>query len=359
MRSSHRAAAPPEQLYSTDRKLSAEGLANLPTDYGGLPPGVPPLGPPLPGDLGGPILAAQEEGRVPQGDPLAQAPRPAAEQAAQAERERRLQEKRAAIGSPLLAINAQRTAAMPGSASGTATTAQEKQAPPAPAASQSSGATDRRSAFMAATAQDNQFVFASRLQQPSSPFTLMAGSIIPAALVTGINSDLPGQVIASVTAPVFDSVTGRHLLIPQGARLIGLYDSETGYGEERALLVWTRLILPDGSSIGLDRMPSADQAGYAGVADRVDHHWARLTKGAALSTLLGVGAELAAPRNQGNDSRVIIAGRDGLQDSVNRVGQEITRRNLDIKPTITVRPGFPIRIIVNRDLILRDYGSGR
>jgi type IV secretion system protein VirB10 len=147
-------------------------------------------------------------------------------------------------------------------------------------------------------------------------------------------------------------VTGRHLLVPQGSRLIGTYDSQTGYGEQRALLVWTRLILPDGSSIPLDLMPATDQAGYAGVSDRVNNHWGRLASGAALSTLLGVAAELAAPQNQGSDGRIIIAGRDGLQDSVNQVGQEITRRNLDIKPTITVRPGFPIRVLVNRDLIL-------
>ncbi|MFT3964637.1 MAG: TrbI/VirB10 family protein [Sphingobium sp.] len=359
LRSSHRGTAPAEQLYSTDRKASAEGLANLPADYGGLPPGVPPLGPPLPGDLGGPILAAQEEGRLPEGDPLAQPPPSAAEQAAHADRERRLQERRAAIASPLLAIGAQRTAALPTPGANAAVTGQEANASAAPPRPSVSGATDRRAGFMTATSQDSQFVSASRLQSPASPFTLMAGSTIPAALWTGINSDLPGQVIASVTAPVFDSVTGRHLLIPQGARLIGLYDSEVGYGEERALLVWTRLILPDGSSIALERMPSADQAGYAGIADRVDNHWGRLAKGATLSTLLGIGAELAAPRNQGSDSRVIIAGRDGLQDSVNQVGQEITRRNLDIKPTITVRPGFPIRVMVNRDLVLKDYGSSR
>ncbi len=363
LRSPQKDASTPEQLYSTDRKPAAEGLAGLPTDYGAVPPGVPPLGPPLPGDLGGPILSAQEEGRMAPGDPAAgPPPLSAAEQAAQAEHDRRLQERRAALGSPLLALGGQqRSAVMAGQAVASAPEAPASGfTPPASAEPSARTTADRRDTFTAPTPGDSQFAVSARVQSPASPYAVMAGSVISAALITGLNSDLPGQVIATVTAPVFDTATGRHLLIPQGARLLGLYDSNVGYGEERALLVWTRLILPDGSSIALERMPAADQAGYAGVADRVDHHWRRLATGALLSTLLGVGAELAAPDSQGGDGRVIIAGRDGLQDSVNQIGQEITRRNLDIKPTITVRPGFPIRVMVNRDLVMmRPYGRSQ
>jgi type IV secretion system protein VirB10 len=114
-------------------------------------------------------------------------------------------------------------------------------------------------------------------------------------------------------------------------------------------------MLPDTSSLALDNLASTDPAGYAGLKDGVDWHWDRIFAGAALTTLLGVGAELAAPENRQNGGRVIIAGRDSMQDSVNEVGQEMTRRNLRIQPTLTERPGLPIRVIVNRDLILRPY----
>ena len=182
----------------------------------------------------------------------------------------------------------------------------------------------------------------------------MAGTIIPAALVTGINSDLPGQIIGTVTENVYDTVSGRHLLIPQGARLISQYDSGVAFGQSRVLLVWNRIVMPDGSSIVLDRLSGVDTAGYAGLEDEVDNHWFRLIGGAVLSSVLGVGAQLAAPENRGsNGDRVIIAARSGFQDTINDVGQQITR--LNIQPTLTVRPGFPVRVIVNKDLILRPY----
>jgi type IV secretion system protein VirB10 len=182
---------------------------------------------------------------------------------------------------------------------------------------------------------------------------IQAGATIPAALVAGLRSDLPGQVIAQVTEPVFDSPTGRHLLIPQGSRLVGQYDAEIGYGQERVLLVWNRLILPDGRSVVLERQPGADAAGYAGLQDRVDNHWGRLFRAGLLSTLLGVGAELS--RN--GDSDVARAIREGAQESVGDAGQEVVRRQLEIRPTLTVRPGHPVRVIVTRDLILEPYGD--
>ena len=183
----------------------------------------------------------------------------------------------------------------------------------------------------------------------------MAGTIIPAALITGINSDLPGQVLASVTENVYDTATGRHLLIPQGSRLLGQYDSQVAFGQRRVLLVWTRLILPDASSITLDRLPGVDTPGYAGLQDDVDWHWQQLLAGAALSTLIGVAAELAAPDRNNGQTQVVIATRQSLQDSVNQAGQEFTRRSLNVQPTLTVRPGFPLRVIANRDLVLRPY----
>jgi len=149
--------------------------------------------------------------------------------------------------------------------------------------------------------------------------------------------------------------TGRHLLIPQGSRLIGRYDSQVSFGQRRVLLVWTRLILPDTSSVALDRLPGIDRAGYAGIEDGVDRHWDRILAGAALSTLLGMGAELAAPASSTDGNRIVIAGRDSAQDTINQVGQQITKRNASIQPTLTIRPGYPMRVMVSKDLILRPY----
>ena len=216
---------------------------------------------------------------------------------------------------------------------------------------------DQKQAFVANGGQTNDSATRNpaSLQLPVSPYQVMAGTIIPAALVTGINSDLPGQVIANVTEAVYDTATGRFLLIPQGSRLIGRYDSQVSFGQRRVLLVWTRLILPDTSSISLDRLPGIDPAGYAGLEDGVDWHWDRILAGAALSTLLGVGAELAAPNNSGSNGGITVAVRQSAQDTVNQTGQEITKRNVSIQPTLTIRPGFPMRVMVNKDLILRPY----
>lgn len=180
----------------------------------------------------------------------------------------------------------------------------------------------------------------------------MTGTIIPAALVTGLNSDLPGTIIAQITQPVYDTATGEHLLIPQGSRLIGRYDSRVSFGQERALVVWDRIIMPDSSSILVDSLPGTDQSGFAGLRDRVDNHFGRLFLGVGLATLLGVGSELTFGDDE---SDIVEAIRDSVQDSTNRAGQRIVDRNLNIQPTLKVRPGWPLRVIVTRDLILRPY----
>ena len=152
-------------------------------------------------------------------------------------------------------------------------------------------------------------------------------------------------------------MTGRYLLIPQGSRLIGEYDSEVAFGQRRVLLVWTRLIRPDGSSIVLDRLSGTDTEGHAGLEDQVDYHWGRIVAGAAISTILGINAQLVA-QNQSNGS-VIVATRDSAQDSVNQTGQQLTRRNLEVQPTLKVRPGFELRVLVKRDLTLEPVGTSR
>ncbi len=187
-------------------------------------------------------------------------------------------------------------------------------------------------------------------QRPVSPFELLAGTIIPASLVTGLNADLPGFVIAQVTEHVYDTVTGRHLLIPQGSRLIGRYDSVVAYGQERALVVWQRLIRPDGSSIVIDNLPATDTAGYAGLSDGVDLKTWRLLKGIGLATVLGVGSSLAFGSGSG-DSDLIRALRETTGQTTNRAGQRLVERELNVQPTLTVRPGWPLRVIVHKDIV--------
>jgi type IV secretion system protein VirB10 len=140
----------------------------------------------------------------------------------------------------------------------------------------------------------------------------------------------------------------------QGARLVGLYDSQVSFGQSRILLVWTRLILPNGYSIVLERQPGADAAGQAGLEDGVDNHWGALFKAALLSTILAVGTELGSDQNESDIARAL---RRGTGDTVNQAGQQIVRRNLNVQPTLTIRPGFPVRVLVNRDLILAPYRS--
>ncbi|MBC2861667.1 TrbI/VirB10 family protein [Stappia sp. 28M-7] len=211
---------------------------------------------------------------------------------------------------------------------------------------------DRQLAFLNAPV-DPRIVTPDRVTPPASPYVLQAGSVITAALITGIRSDLPGLITAQVTQNVYDSPSGRFLLLPQGSRLIGEYDNGVGFGQRRILLVWNRIILPDGHSIVLERLPGADNAGYAGLEDDVDHHWGDLLRAAGLATLLNIGTELSADE----DDPVARAIRDGVQDTIGNAGQGIVSRQLDVPPTLTIRPGFPVRVIVTRDLILEPQGD--
>lgn len=191
----------------------------------------------------------------------------------------------------------------------------------------------------------------ARLTAPVSPYTLSAGSIIAASLITGVNSDLPGMVVAQVTQRVFDSATGRVVLIPQGSRLIGRYDHDVVFGQQRALIVWDRLILPDGRSLQLDDEPATDRSGFAGLSDRVDSHGGALVKGAVLSTLLGVGSDLSF--NGG--SKLVDALRQAAGQNVANAGNRLVSKSLDIKPTLTIRPGARVLVVLHRDLVLAPW----
>ena len=181
---------------------------------------------------------------------------------------------------------------------------------------------------------------------------MAAGSIIPAALITGLSSDLPGQVIAQVTEDVFDSLSGTARLIPQGARLIGTYDDNVGYGGTRALVVWTRLIMPDGRSMDLDRLIGADAAGQSGLTGKVDHHWGAMLKAGLLSTMLGLGA---AVTELGEKGEIVNAIRDSAGQTIGRAGDRIVEKQLGVKPTVTVQPGARVRVLVSRDLLLEPW----
>jgi len=205
------------------------------------------------------------------------------------------------------------------------------------------------------TAGGGENINPHQLQPSPSPWTLSAGSIIAASLITGVNSDLPGLVTAQVTENIMDSMTGRTVLIPQGSRLIDEYDSVIAFGQSRALLVWQRIIFPDGSSLQIDNAPAGDTSGYAGLADTVDNHSGKLLKGIALSTLLGIGTELTFGDSE---SDLVRALRESTQQNADRAGQQLVGKNLAIQPTIKIRPGFPLRIVVHKDLVLRPWTSG-
>lgn len=329
-----------QELFNTSNKTTADGLAALPKDY----TGIPQLGPPLPGDLGRPMLNAHSAVPPASGFDTAE--------------QRIAQESEAARTSHLFSTTSARERPEIGPALAAAATVGSTQAASFMADQKLSldpgslqNMQDRKLAFLNGPV-DRRTVSSDRLANPASSYVVQAGTVIPAALITGIQSDLPGQITAQVTENVYDSPTGRFLLVPQGSKLIGTYDSQVSFGQSRVLLVWNRVIFPNGKSIVLERQPGADTQGFAGLEDDVDYHWGNLLKAAALSTLLGVGTEIGST---GTQSDIVTALRRGSQDTINQTGQQLVRRQLNVQPTLTIRPGFPVRVIVNRDLVLAQY----
>jgi type IV secretory pathway VirB10-like protein len=328
-----------QELYKVTDPNRSEAVTGAPADYGK----IPKLGPPLPGDLGRPIVSAQRDAAAfpgPQGTNLPADPRAvAADQA----RQRTMQEKEAAVSSRLF-LGGASAPSQTSLGNDTSITSDPVRLQPGP-----TGAAAGRKQFLAGGARA-AFESGERVVAPSSRYVLQAGAVIPAALITGIRSDLPGQITAQVTQNVYDSPTGRYLLIPQGARLIGEYDSEIAAGQTRVLLAWDRLILPGGSSIRLERQPGGDSGGHAGLEDRIDNHWGRMFRAAMLSSLLGVGGEIASD----DGSELVRALQGGFTDGTNEVGRRVVERELSVPPTLTIRPGFSFRVIVTRDLIFEE-----
>ncbi len=363
----------PRELYSTENKPTADGLSALPASYGevGTEPAPDRLGPPLPGDLGGPMLRAEREGRIEIEDRLGAVPAPqdgddidqAAIEAARQQREAL----EAARSSDLFFTNrSPEGRGLQGAGAGPGFETASLIAPENPflalgGAESPFGASlaedpnrqARKLDFLNGDGPDAAIYNPHRLQDPVSPYQVMAGTVIPATLLTGVNSDLPGQVIAQVTEPVYDTVTGEYLLIPQGTRVVGRYDSVIAYGQSRALIVWSRLVFPDGTSLRIENLPGVNARGQAGLSDRIDHHTLRIFSAAALSSLISIGAELG----EDDDDDIARALREATQDGASRVGDELVRRQLNVQPTLTIRPGWRFRILVHQDLILRPYGD--
>lgn len=189
---------------------------------------------------------------------------------------------------------------------------------------------------------------------------LKTGSVVPGVMLTGINSDLPGNMIAQVSQNVFDSATGRHLLIPQGTKLYGVYDARLVYGQNRVLIAWNRLIFPDGSSMNIGAMPGADMTGMAGFNDGVNNHYLRIFGSALLMSMITGGMAYAmdsANTNLGEDSSNGTSMQDEMTSALsNQLGQTTSRlleKNLNIKPTLEIRPGYQFNIIVTKDMAFR------
>jgi type IV secretion system protein VirB10 len=300
-----------------------EHVTSLPRDYT-TRADPPVLGPPLPGDLGRPIVSASRKSVAASQAPLA----------LDADRS----------GPPASLAEPGRQTMVDARSSGlfAPTTARsDEKAPPA----------DDTAGPRAASAPDDRVTSAERLRAPASPYILQAGAIIPAALVTGLRSDIQGLAIAQVTQDVFDSLGGRHLLIPAGSRLIGAYDTSLANGQSRLSVAWTRLILPSGRSIVLDKLPAADVQGMAGLQDGVDRHGRQVLAAAGLSTMLAMGAEAGAS----GESDLVRAVRRGGAQAVSDLGQQIVGSSLSRAATLTIRPGAPLRVLLTKDLVLEPY----
>lgn len=315
----------------TDARPSADGLAGLPSDY--LGNGVPKLGPALPGDLGHTILKAQEQGKVASGG----------------DDHRAQQEIEAAIASRLFVQTGDRDRGNEQATPPTSGT-------PASQANPSS-ATDAQSgnrAFL--TGQpDRATTSPDRIMPPVSPYVIQAGTVIAGALNTKISSDLPGQITGHVTQNVYDSPTGRFLLIPQGSLLFGVYNSGISFGQQRTQIIWTRLIFPNGDSLVLEKLPGGDAIGQSGLSDEVNNHWGQLFKAALVTTLLSVGSEAGTSQSENNLAQAI---RSGASNGFSMVGNRLIDRSLNVQPTLTDRPGLPFTVLVGHDLLLKPYQNG-
>jgi len=370
LRSPDNKVAAPQELYNTTSKILPDALNALPENYSEVEPsfqhGI--LGPPLPGDIGAGLYGKPKD--IPTDNPFRYQPPstydPASSQRYSGGTAQATPTAPSARTSNLFFIANDGG----GDSTKTSQTAAPAFADPGVAAlaalfgqggsgiipqTISDGEIDQtrtgKSDPFASDLNDAEIYNPHSLRTPISPYQVMAGTIIPASLVTGLNSDLPGQVIAQITENVYDTPTGQYLLLPQGTRLLGRYDSDIDDGQSRALVVWNRLIRPDGSSLVIENLPGVDLSGQSGLRDSIDRHTGSLFKAAILSSILSVAAELGTD----DEDALAEAIRTGGQDTINQAGQRVVTRALSRKPTLRIRPGWRLGIIVNRDLVLLPY----
>ena len=192
----------------------------------------------------------------------------------------------------------------------------------------------------------------NQVMAPLSPFELKRGSVIPATLITGINSDLPGRIISQVSQHVFDSATGHHLLIPQGTRLFGRYDSKVTFGQRRALVIWTDIVFPDGATLQIGGMAGTDAQGYGGFSDQVDNHYFEVFGSAILVAAIGAGIDMALPDDRGSaDNSATDAARRSFAETFAEVADRTIGQNMEVQPTLEVRPGYIFNVLVDQDLV--------
>ena len=208
-------------------------------------------------------------------------------------------------------------------------------------------------AFLAAVDPNASPYLKHSKHQAISPFEIKAGSVIPGVMISGANSELPGQIIGQVKQDVYDSATGQHLLIPAGSRVVGTYDSAINNGQSRIFVAWQRIIFPDSSSISLDAMPGADQSGLAGFKDQVNNHYVRTFGQAFLLSLFAAGIQLSQPAGAVSGTyNAQQIGAAAIGQQMGMLGMQIARKNLNMQPTLEVRPGFEFTIAVNKDMII-------
>ena len=202
------------------------------------------------------------------------------------------------------------------------------------------------------TGEGDRWKLNSRPEAPRTPYELRTGFVVPATLISGINSELPGQIMAQVSQDVFDTPTGKHLLIPQGSRLVGTYSSNVAYGQARVLIAWLRIIFPDGKAMDIGSMPGADSAGYAGLTDQVNNHYVRLFASAFLMSSVTAGIALSQPQQSATSTTNTTSGAlsQALGQQLGAVTAQLISKNLNIAPTLEIRPGFRFNVMVTKDM---------
>lgn len=221
-----------------------------------------------------------------------------------------------------------------------------------------SQASNTNGAYNQFDGQNSRWNLNSKVEKPKSPFQLHAGFVIPALMITGVNSDLAGQIMGQVSQNVYDSVTGEHLLIPQGSRLVGTYNSKVAFGQERVMVAWQRILFPDGKSMDIGSMQGADSAGYSGFKDLVNHHFWRVFGSAIMMSVITAAAELSQSDDSDDSNKERSALNEALGQQLGQAAAQMIMRNLNIAPTIEVRSGYRFNVMVSKDMVFtRPYQS--